>query len=274
MSVMKMIPLLVAGIFTSGVFGDAESIKGGASMPRKELLRPVILPKGGWQNSLTDQVIFYRNDPSKKYKSRYFSEVRNLIRGVQSKFQYYDCLISLFPRFAVSDRVEFVSFPLPYVSVLMTDTDIGYSSSGALNRFAMTFHGGFSGLSIAEETNVTLNFAAGVTTKLLLSDRWWHEQHFRAVYISRYQDLLLKEMVGLQFGDIIAMKIGIVGGMNWWANRVPSTKFYTAGELHLIANLSRWVSIDVSGSGYGDRSTDFRNYYYSGSVGSTLIVQW
>jgi hypothetical protein len=268
---LKIALLIVAVISSSNASGASEPLKGGASMPRKELLRPMILPKGGWQIDQTIGLLIGKNSLNGKYEAWHNVWIQSFIEDASNKFETYGSLFGLFPRFAVSDRVEFNAFPLPYITVLITDSDIGYSSDGTLNRFAMTFEGGCTGLTIAQAAGVKLNFATGINTKLLLSDRWWHEQQFWASYAGILQRLSLSETVGLQCSDIIATTMVVYGSMNWMTS---STSFIAGGEIHLIANLSQRFSVDVFGGGQAGRIIQFQKNNYYGSAGTRLIVQW
>ncbi len=270
-----IISLLVVGGISFPRGSDTSGVRrGGAAMPRKEILCPMILPKGGWQVSQIAGVSYYHENSTGRTLTQFRSTIGDFVKDARNKFTTYGSVFALLPRFSVSDRVEFGAFPVPYVNVLITGSDIGYRADGTLNRFAMTFHGGLTGLTLARPTGVTLNFSSGISTKLLLSHRWWHEQHFRASYVSSYQELSLSELVGLQCNEIIALTVDIYGGMGWRASVLPETRFATGGDLHCVAHLSPWFSIDVFTGGRVVKATQTARRAFSASVGSRLIVQW
>lgn len=275
--VMKriIIGLLVVGGISFPRGSDTSGVRrGGAAMSRKEIMRPMILPKGGWQISQTAGVGYYHENSTGRTLTLFRSTIGDFAKDARNKFTTYGSVFALLPRFSVSERVEFSAFPVPYVNVLITGSDIGYRTDGTLNRFAMTFHGGISGLSIANLTNVTLNFASGISTKLLISSRWWHEQHLNASYISSCQGLSLSERIGLQCTEMIAVTVATFGGMEWRASVLPETRFAAGGDLHCVAYLSPWFSIDVFTGGQAVMATQTTRRATSASVGSRLIVQW
>jgi len=253
-------------VVLSTVNASNDSLKGVKRLPLQEMYRPLILPKGVWQKReipLSAQI--------NRSNGHYALNIRDSYSGIDA----LGILWHLIPSYSFSDRIEVPAFPiLPYVKILMTRNDVGKNRDGSVNRFAVRFEGGVTGISITNPTGVTMTFMTRFHSKLLLTERFWHEQFISASSTGSRQSAGLHQGIGFQCSDKIALTAGATGGFSWvtwYAN--PHTVFYVVGDLHFIAHVNQYFSVTVDGGAGYYRDRDEASWYI-GYISPQLVVQW
>ena len=251
--------LLIMMVTATAVLAAESEEKGVSRLPVREIDRPLLMPKGVWQVSPDCGGVSVAKDFSGTY------------RGYVSAPSPVTWLVS---SVAVTDRVALSMLPFPYVKVLMTSSDIGRRPDGAVCRFAMAYEGGLSGLSIREVTNVSLDARLGLSTKLLLTGNLWHQQHFSFSWYSRFQSMVINEILGLQVTDRIWTACILSGGMRWVTGMIPHTRFFGNVGLQAMSNLNGRISLGAAAYGGVYQEAHGGRRSLSAGAGPRLKVQW
>ena len=253
--------MVIAAIYCCNFAAGNDSLNGVDLYPREERLRPMILPKKMWQVSNGIDLYVWKNDNG-TWKPR----IDHALFGIA-------------PRRSLSRRIEIPRFPwLPYMRILLTEADIGTRADGTLNRLAVVFDGGLSGLSISGDGSFWLNLIAGVHMKYLLGERWWYEQCLSVTgsqsNISNNSSCILYEMLGCQFTKTVALTTGISGGLSEFSFDNHQPRILGSLKSHLLVNFSKRFNLDLGGTLWGGKVLDGSKVRFSGAVSPRLTIQW
>lgn len=242
----------------------ADSLEGVDCYPRERRLQPMLLPMKMWQ--VTNGFTMYAYAP---WRGNVDTRIDPMVFGFA-------------PRRRISKRVELPRFPyFPYARILMSEYDIGVRPDGSMNRFAAVFEGGITTMQYNARDGFGIGLSAVVATKLILSERWWHEQSLGISAIQGagyYRSFIqLGEMAGYQFSEKIALTAAMAGGILPEYNRISASRIQGVFAMQLHVSLTKRVALAVGGSlsGYTAVHGVYRHGpYFEGRFNPRLIIQW
>jgi hypothetical protein len=167
-----------------------------ARYPLRQIDRPLILPKGMWQERLTWSQAFSpeEDDPG-----------RETVRG----------FLPNLPSWSITDNLSWAAVPFPLFRYLLTRNNIQPDVRPAVTDFSLTLDGGLLGLAYSSRDGFRMYSVLGLSFKKPWSRRLWSEGSVAAAF-SNADPFTLIASTGL----------GIQ-----WSERIHSVTTYTATQL-------------------------------------------
>lgn len=145
------LPLLIAGLSVTGWARDA------GRYPVRRIDRPLILPKGMWQERLTWTQLVPVEEES-------LGKDAESVRG----------FLPNLPSWSITDNLSWAAVPFPLFQYLLTRNNIG-EGRPRVDDFSLTLDGGLTGLSYSSREGTETFAILGMSFKRPWTARFWNE---------------------------------------------------------------------------------------------------
>lgn len=234
----KNILVLVITFYVSISFGRSED-----TLSTREILRPLILPKGMWQ--LTGGREFNFNVTSDA----------NIVNAKSLS------ITTFLPAHSYSKRMMMPIFPLPYFRILLSKTDIPLKGGDIFKKPSVTLDIGVSNYNIYREEireswatyRTALGFYAGLNLKKVINDKLFYygktgvHNNFIFTPTENYLIAFLDNELGIQNTDILCteIKYGVYGSARTDDYKIDYPTMIHELAIGFIINVSNYVSLNI-----------------------------
>jgi hypothetical protein len=164
---MKMNPLKASALLFCALASSGWSAEA-ARQPIRQIDRPMIPPKGMWQEVLSQNTIIYIEDEDAEVEE-------DLLAG----------FLPGLPSWSITDNLQWTFLPAPMFRYLITRNNINAENGPVVDDLSLTVEGGLSSIGYSSREGAIINMQLGMSAKKPALDWLWLEGAVQTYYSNR-----------------------------------------------------------------------------------------